>query len=167
MEAHDWRKYRLPVVGTVVVGLYTTLSLTRLGVSGLIWLAAAGPILWLFRVVREVIRLVDGKSTPRRVLALTVLLIALTIVEFAALYNRLRGSFAGMSTRFAPLYFSITTFTTTGFGDIHPVTSEAQILVSGQMILDWIESAVVVGLVLAVILDSLNQRRNRRLTTGP
>jgi hypothetical protein len=56
------------------------------------------------------------------------LLVALTIVEFATIYNWLRHSFGGMSSRVAPLYFSVSTFTTTGYGDLDPLTSGAQLM---------------------------------------
>jgi voltage-gated potassium channel len=167
MTVRGWRsRYGMFAGGVLLLGGFTALNLTHGVPAEAIGVAATGPALWLARVFREVWRLFDGRSTAPRVLASTVLLIGLTIVEFGSLYNRQRGSFAGMTTRVAPLYFSITTFTTTGFGDIHPITSGAQLLVSAQMLLDWVESAVVVALVLAVLMDALNQYRTRR-QAGP
>jgi hypothetical protein len=109
-----------PVIGAGLVVLCTVLSLTPVARTGLVTIAAIGPFLWLMRAGREVVRLFDGRSTPRRVLVYVGLLVALTIVELATIYNWMRHSFGGMTSRVAPLYFSISTFTTTGYGDIHP-----------------------------------------------
>jgi hypothetical protein len=45
------------------------------------------------------------------------------------------------------LYFTITTFSTTGFGDIVPVRDPARIMVSIQMIVDLVFLGAVVRLV--------------------
>jgi hypothetical protein len=151
-----------PVVGGGLVILYTFLSLTSVARTGLVGLAAIGPFLWLMRAGRELVRLLEGRSTPRRVLIYVTLLVALTIVEFATVYNWMRGSFGGMTSRVAPLYFSVSTFTTTGYGDIHPLTSAAQLTTIAQMLLDWIETTVVVGVVLATLVEVLGRRRPGR-----
>jgi len=147
-----------PLWGAVLLVLYTVLALVPNVPDLLVILAAVGPVAWLVRTVWEILRLVQHKSTPMVVLAYTALLVGLTITEYATLYNWQSQQFDNMTTRFAPLYFSITTFTTTGFGDIVAHTQGAQILVSTQMILDWSESAVIVAIVLAILLNILGTR---------
>lgn len=148
----------LPLIGGGLVIVYTILSLTAVARTGLVVVAAAGPFLWLVRAGREVLRLFEGRSTPRRVLIYVTLLVALTIVEFATIYNWMRHSFSGMTSQVSPLYFSVSTFTTTGYGDIRPLTSGAQLMTALQMLLDWTETTVVIGIVLAALVEVLGRR---------
>jgi voltage-gated potassium channel len=53
------------------------------------------------------------------------------------------------------LYFTITVFSTVGFGDITPKTQAARLLVTGQMIADL----VVLGLAVKVIVGAVSRRR--------
>jgi hypothetical protein len=56
---------------------------------------------------------------------------------FAAMYNMVsstRGSFSEPLTPASAIYFSVTAWTTTGFGDIHPVSSSARLLVSVELL---------------------------------
>jgi hypothetical protein len=78
---------------------------------------------------------------------------------FAAIYFQLAHSkphaFSQPITyHFDAVYFTIATFTTTGFGDIHPAIQEGKILVSVQMVMALILIAVVVAGLVARLLDS-------------
>ena len=53
------------------------------------------------------------------------------------------------------LYFTITVFSTVGFGDITAKTQAARLLVTGQMIADL----VVLGLAVKVIVGAVSRRR--------
>ena len=48
------------------------------------------------------------------------------------------GTFSQPLTRSDSLYFTVTVFSTVGFGDITPKTELARLLVTGQMITDVI-----------------------------
>lgn len=50
------------------------------------------------------------------------------------LSSGVRGSFSQALTPASAVYFSVTAWTTTGFGDIHPATSFAQILVVSELL---------------------------------
>ncbi len=52
------------------------------------------------------------------------------------------------------LYFTISVFSTVGFGDITPRTDTARLIVSAQMLLDL----VIIGLVVRVIFDAARTR---------
>jgi hypothetical protein len=56
------------------------------------------------------------------------------------------------------LYFTITVFSTVGFGDIVPVTDGARVATMVQMVGDLL----VVGLVLRVMLGAVKAGRERR-----
>src|ERR1700733_15396726 len=53
------------------------------------------------------------------------------------------------------LYFTVTVFSTVGFGEITPKTRAARLLVTGQMIADL----VVLGLAVKVIVGAVSRRR--------
>lgn len=52
-------------------------------------------------------------------------------------------------TKIDALYFAVTLSTTVGFGDIHPVTQFARLIVTLQMILSFVITAVVIAKALS------------------
>jgi voltage-gated potassium channel len=54
------------------------------------------------------------------------------------------------------LYFTVTVFSTVGFGDITPKAELARLVVTGQMIAD----VVILGLAIKVILGAVRSRRS-------
>ena len=101
----------------------------------LIGIAAFGVVCWFG--VRRII----ASATPRAV-AVQVLAIALPLflISFASVYLRLSqqnpGSFSAHLSRTDALYFTVTVFSTVGFGDLVPVTEVARVLVMFQMLGD-------------------------------
>jgi voltage-gated potassium channel len=79
-------------------------------------------------------------------------IIPLFLVLFAWIYLTLSrsspGSFGGTLDRTGALYFTVTVFSTVGFGDITPKTDVARIVVMVQMLTDLAVLAVVVRLIL-------------------
>jgi hypothetical protein len=58
------------------------------------------------------------------------------------------------ATWFTPYYFSIVTYTTFGFGDVKPHNLAGELLVSADVIFDY----VTLGLLLAVLGDKVARR---------
>ena len=58
-------------------------------------------------------------------------------------------------SRIDAFYFALTTTSTVGFGDIHPLSAGARLLVSGQIVVGM----SVIAVLLAVIYDSVRSRR--------
>ncbi len=67
-------------------------------------------------------------------------------------------AFSESLTRTDALYFTITVFSTVGFGDITPLTQYARTMTMAQMIGDLI----VVGLVAQVLLNAVRRGLERR-----
>jgi voltage-gated potassium channel len=65
-------------------------------------------------------------------------------------------------TRTDSLYFTVTIFSTVGFGDISPASEAARILVMAQMILDLI----VLGLGIRILVGAIEVGR-RKTSNGP
>ncbi len=78
----------------------------------------------------------------------------LFLVLFASLYLSLydtsRGSFSQPLDHTSALYFTVTVFSTVGFGDITPRTDDGRILVSIQMLLDL----VIIGAVARILINA-------------
>jgi hypothetical protein len=68
------------------------------------------------------------------------------------------GSFGQQLTHTDALYFTVTVFTTVGFGDITAKTEAARLVVTGQMIIDLI----IIGIGVRIILGAVQQSRQRR-----
>ena len=80
-------------------------------------------------------------------------------VLFASTYFVLErlsaGNFSEPLTRSDSLYFTVTVFSTVGFGDITPKTELARLLVTGQMVVD----VIILGLAIKVIVGAVRSRR--------
>ena len=113
--------------------------------------------------VRAVMR--SGRPILRAADALA-LVIPIFMVVFAWTYLTLARSdphaFSQPLERVSALYFTVTVFSTVGFGDITPVTDPARVAVMAQMLCDLIFIAVVVRLILEAARGTLGARANRR-----
>jgi voltage-gated potassium channel len=109
--------------------------------------------------------LVSGFPGVRAVEALASS-IPLFLLLFAASYFVLErfspGNFSEPLTRSDSLYFTVTVFSTVGFGDITPKTELARLLVTGQMIAD----VIILGLAIKVIVGAVRSRRSGTPDTG-
>jgi voltage-gated potassium channel len=80
-----------------------------------------------------------------------VMLLELVAVVFALGYFLLDvttpGQIAGLQTRTDALYFTLSTLTTVGFGDVHAVGQVARVVVIVQMVFDVVFVAAVVAVV--------------------
>lgn len=76
-----------------------------------------------------------------------VMLLELVVMVFAAGYYVLElsapGQMAGLQTRTDSLYFTLSTLTTIGFGDVHAAGQVARVLVIVQMVFDVVFVAAV------------------------
>ncbi len=88
----------------------------------------------LARLTRSKYPAVDG-------MVLLLLLFTILILGFAYLYNSISifepATFTtDMKTKLSAAYFSVTTFSTVGFGEISPANDTARAIVMAQMLLD-------------------------------
>jgi len=152
----------------VLVGGYYVLPLDSLsGVPIAVVLTVA--LLFLATAMVFEVRATVGAAHPglRAVEALATT-VPLFLLLFSASYfvmsKAASDNFnAHVLSRTDALYFSITTFSTVGFGDIVATSQTARILVTVQMVLDL----VILGLVFRVFFGAVKLGRSTRVTGQP
>lgn len=129
--------------------------------NGRWWLDALIGLAAIAAIVPLTIRRVGMmKTTARPTLVAVealVLLFTMLIFGFSALYltiNQNGRQFFGMDTRIDAAYFTVTTLSTVGFGDIHASGQLGRLAVIAQILIDFTLLAVSVRL----LLDATRQR---------
>jgi voltage-gated potassium channel len=86
------------------------------------------------------------------------IVVVLFLVAFSAIYLAMSHQAASTFTQpldhIRALYFTITIFSTVGFGDITPRTDAARLVVSAQMLLDL----AIIGIVVRLLLNAAKSR---------
>jgi voltage-gated potassium channel len=167
------QRRRLAVAGTlrtlatvaVLVALYYLLPLDHPSGAGSVAKLIFGVVVMILIVwwqIRAIIRSQHPSLRATEALAFTV---PLYLLAFAATYFLIEQSrstsFTEPLTRTDAMYFSVTVFTTVGFGDISAKSEPARLLVTGQMILDLL----LLGLVVRLFLRAVKVSQHRAPTT--
>jgi voltage-gated potassium channel len=153
---------RASLTATVLVVLYFTLPITG-SLDGSAPVRLVVGLLVFAVVVTWQVRAVLGSRYPglRAVEALAAA-IPLFLLVFATAYLRMAdadaGAFSEPLSRPDALYFTITVFSTVGFGDITPKTDLTRVATMVQMLGDLL----VVGLVLRLMVGAVKAGLRRR-----
>lgn len=140
--------------------------MARLGVATAIFLSV---------LLLEIRGITKAKHPMLRAAVAMAVVIPLFLIFFAWIYLNLSGSDPGnfgthsAMTRVTGLYFTVTVFSTVGFGDITPHSDLARIVTTVQMLADLVVIAVVVRLILGVAGRSADERsvtRQAEATAG-
>ena len=138
-----------------LVAIYYLLPLDRSST----WVAAAMLVIGLVALIALVVSqvrwiLVSRFPGLRGVEALATS-IPLFLLLFAATYVVLAtisaSNFSEPLTRTDALYFTVTVFSTVGFGDITAKTEAARLVVTGQMIVDLVDVALAVKVIVGAV----------------
>jgi hypothetical protein len=114
------------------------------------------------------VRIVSGSPHPGiravEALAFTVpVYVLLFATTFFVMERTAVSSFTESLTRTDALYFSVSTLTTVGFGDIAAKSESARLVVTVQMLLDL----VLLGLVVRVFLNAVKRSHQRQAAPQP
>jgi len=92
--------------------------------------------------------------------------IPLFLLLFAATYLVLStastGNFNEHLTHSRALYFTVTVFSTAGFGDLKAESDAARLVITAQMIADL----VILGVALKVVVGAVKRGQQRRIDPG-
>jgi len=145
-----------------LVAIYYLLPLDRSSRWAAVAMLAIGLVALIGLVVFQVRWILVSRFPGLRGVEALATSIPLFLLLFAATYVVLAaisaGNFSEPLTRTDALYFTVTVFSTVGFGDITAKTEAARLVVTGQMIADL----VAVGLAVKVIVGAVKQGRQRQ-----
>lgn len=139
---------RLPASAIVARGAVTLLSLALLA--------------WL--VTRQLLLQVD-EGTDRRIDGLVTSVVAVVVsfsLTFYLLSERQPPQVAGLHTRVDALYFTMTTLTTVGYGDVHATGQTARVLVLVQMVFNLVFVTSAAALLSSRMRAAAAERAARR-----
>ena len=153
---------RAALTSTVLVVLYYTMPLGGAMDASTVALLLAGLLVFAVVIGLQIRAILGSRYPALRAVEALASAIPLFLLLFALVYFKMADvqaqAFSEPLNRTDALYFTITVFSTVGFGDITPVTQPARVVTMVQMLGDL----VVVGLVLQVMLGAVKASRQRR-----
>ncbi len=145
-----------------LVALYYLLPLDHLASVPLAILLVAGLAILLVISAGQVREILRAKYPAMRAAEALATTVPLFLLLFASAYYVMEratpGSFSHSLTRTDALYFTVTTFTTVGYGDITATSQSARLMVTVQMLLDLL----ALGLGVRVLLGAVQLARQGR-----
>ena len=161
-----WTALRSVLIATVLVVVYYLLPLDRRWDSDTAIRLLIG-LLVLAGVMVWGVRTIAGSRYPgMRAAGALALILPFFLLLFASTYfvmeRNSAASFTEPMTRTDALYFTVTVFSTVGFGDISPKSETARVVLMVQMLADL----ALLGTGLRVFLGAVQRGRERRSQTG-
>jgi voltage-gated potassium channel len=159
-----WRRPIITSAG-LLVAYYSVPSVLAANAEFFIGLlvTAAALVVLAWAIIGQVRRqLVGGTDIAlQSLLTLIELVIVVFAYAFYALERSRSGEVAGLETRTDALYFTMTTMTTVGYGDIHASGQVARVLVLVQLAFN----IVFVGALVRIAAGLVQRRAAERRTT--
>jgi voltage-gated potassium channel len=158
--------FRALALTVVLVGLFYLLPLDR--ITNVPVVLVAGLLILLAVTVWEVREIVRASYPAIRAIEALATTVPLFLLLFASAYLTMADTTpASFSThpltRTDALYFTVTVFSTVGFGDITAVSRSARLVVTVQMLLDLL----ALGLVVRVFLGAVQIARRHGSAADP
>jgi ion channel len=161
-----WTVLRVLATTVILVTGYYLLPFDRAATWGVITLLVVG-LLALIALTGFQVRAIIRSPFPNlRAIEALATSLPLFLLLFAGTYyvmERLApGSFGSHLTRTDAMYFTVTVFTTVGFGDITAKTETARQVVTGQMVADLLILGVGIKIILGAVSRGQQRRRQRQ-----
>ncbi|MFG3343637.1 potassium channel family protein [Streptomyces sp. NPDC048018] len=159
-----WTVVRVVVSVTALVALYYLLPLDHSSTATTLTMLLVGLAGFVALVSVQVRSILHARHPGLRAAEAMAISIPFFLLLFSASYVALSvlspGSFRGPLSHTEALYFTVTVFSTVGFGDITAKDDTARLVVTVQMLADL----VVLGLAVKIFVGAV--RRGRRRRTG-
>jgi GNAT superfamily N-acetyltransferase len=172
MTRSAWRVITLSglrAVGSVVafVTAYYLLPLDTSVAWAAITILVAGLVVLVVLIALSVRSILRSPFPALRAIEALAITVPLFLLLFASAYvvmdQMARASFGQPLTHTDALYFTVTVFTTVGFGDITARTEPARVLVTIQMIMDLVIIGIAIQAIIGAARHSRQQRSGRQL----
>jgi voltage-gated potassium channel len=145
-----------------LVAVYYLLPLDKSSIGIVLVILTTGLVGLVGLVIFQVRSIAGSRFPALRAVEAFATSIPLFLLVFAGTYFILgrfyAGSFSEPLTRTDALYFTVTVFSTVGFGDITATAELTRVVVMGQMVL----GIVVLGLGARVVVDAVKRGRQRQ-----
>lgn len=150
----------------VLLVLYYVLPLDRSSASAAIAILSIGLAGLIAMVLWQIRTIIQSRYPGMQAVEALATSLPLFVLLFAAAYFVLAkvsaDSFSQPLTRTDALYFTVTVFSTVGFGDIRPESELARLVVTGQMVADL----VIIGLGARIVVGAVRVGQRRRSDGG-
>ena len=156
----------LRALGSTValVAIYYLLPLDRSSIGVTVGMRAFGLLALVALIAFQVRSISRAKYPELRAVGALATSVPLFLLLFAGTYFVMAGvseaDFSEPLTRTDALYFTVTVFSTVGFGDITATTQGARLVVTGQMI----AGIVIIGLGARIIVSAVQRGQQRQPT---
>ena len=165
-----WAVLRSVLVAVVLVVLYYVLPLNRWDAGTAIRLLI-GIVVFVGVMVWEVRAIAGSRYPGLRAAEALGLILPLFLVLFASAYFVMErvsaASFTEPLTRTDALYFTVTVFSTVGFGDITAKSETARLVLIVQMLADLAFLGVGIRMLVGAVQRGRGQRSDTDDDTGP
>jgi hypothetical protein len=145
-----------------LVTIYYLLPLNRSSTWAAATILVVGLVLFIGLVTFQVRSIVRSRFPGLRAIEALATSIPLFLLLFASVYAVMdtisASNFGEPLTHTDALYFTVTVFSTVGFGDITAKTEAARLVVTSQMIADLL----IIGLGLRVIVGAVTRGRQQQ-----
>ena len=161
-RAAGWAVLRAVASIAVVVMAYYLLPFDRSSTGAAVTWLVIGLVLLMGLIAFQVRMIIRSPFPNLRAVEALATSLSLLLVLFAGTYVAMAahsaGNFGEHLTHTDALYFTVTVFSTVGFGDITAKTEAARLVVTGQMITDLI----VLGVGIKIILGAATRGQQRQ-----
>ncbi|MFF8512870.1 potassium channel family protein [Streptomyces sp. NPDC015492] len=157
--------------GAVLVAMYYLLPLDRFSTASTVVAIGVGLTAFMFLVAVQVRSILGARHPGMRAAEALAISIPFFLLLFATAYVSLAAqsqeSFGGRLSHSTGLYFTVTVFSTVGFGDLTAKSDAARLAVTVQMLADLIIFGVAIKVIVSAVRRSRDQRHSEPCTTAP
>ena len=144
------------------MAIYYLLPLNRTSTWAAVTMLVIGLVLFIGLIAFQVRSITRSRFPALRAIEALATSVPLFLLLFASVYVVMAtisaSNFSEPLTHTDALYFTVTVFSTVGFGDITAKTEAARLVVTSQMITDLL----IIGLGLRVIIGAVTRSRQQR-----